>query len=129
MWGDDTMVVQDIANALGVYAVTVVRQAARLHLPFPRRSLRSAYVVRALGKPPGPERGNWLSKRQTYRQRWLAKRKAQPDLGRQGLRDAERPVYVWLMQHDHRWLQRHMPDKRSGGKKHNPNATHEACDA
>ncbi len=129
MWDDDTMIVQEIADALGVNYGTILRQGARLNLLFPRRCLRSVRDVRALRKLPGPKRAKWLSKRQTYRQRWLDKRKAQPELGRQGLRDAERPVYVWLMQHDHHWLQRHMPDKRSGGKKHNPSATHEARDA
>lgn len=119
MWNDDTMTLQDIADALGVYRELIVRRAARLRLPFPRRCLRSRNRMHALRKPPGPGQTNWLSKRQTYRQRWLTKYKDYPNFGRKDLRVVEPRAYMWLIQHDRDWLNRHMPDKRSGGKQHN----------
>jgi hypothetical protein len=116
LWRDETVSLRGMARKLGIDPATVKRQAARLELKFPRRSVKSR-VVRAssapLSKPVRVEPA--VSSLDSYRDAWLSAFRDEPDAGRTAVRNKVPRVYTWLRRNDFEWLEAHMPARRKSG--------------
>ncbi|MEH2039923.1 TnsD family transposase [Nostoc sp.] len=109
-WYDPLLTLKEIGNRLGVSVKTVLRQADRLKLTFPRpnttaraKDICSSLKLRATAYEVAT---NVI---ESCRQEWLALIAINIDLGRTQLRNKVPAVYGQLYKYDRDWLNEHLP--------------------
>lgn len=126
LWADENVSLGEIGRRLGVSALTVRRQAARLELPFPRAATSSRP---ASGGPPRHglrtdiDRASITAK---HKAAWLATREASPTANRKTLHRRLPAADKWLRAHEPEWLEQHMPPAQ---RSMNPGIPREPWDA
>ena len=114
-WWDNPSLTQDeLARKLGVACSTLMHQAARLGLAFPRPGSRSTSSEK-YKYVPHPRRP-WVidpEKLARYRKEWRATREKYPEEGISSLEKQVTQVYRWLKKHDSDWLKAHLPAQKS----------------
>lgn len=114
LWNTPGVGVISIAKRLGVSAVVIKVQAARLDLDFAVKNLRTGprygeKVTNTRRLDPTQEGGTQA----TYRSQWIATMGQHPDASVTELRALVRSVYVWLHRNDHEWLLSNRPAVRA----------------
>jgi hypothetical protein len=119
LWNDPLLSVEKISASLQATSTTVVKQAHRLNLLFPR--LRpgtnttiegnAKYLVRFKQKQQ-----NFQEAQVTYRNRWLTLRGNNLTLTRKQLRNLDVNLFDWLYRNDREWFESNLPSphKRIG---------------
>jgi len=119
-WHDTSVSTIKIAHRLGVRDATIVHQAIRLGLPFPRQGPRSsvthANVLTA--ERVARRQAELLSQLTTFRAAWLSEQNQNPKLTRTELANRLRRVYSWLYLHDREWLNAHKPPTNYSRRSH-----------
>lgn len=120
LWRDTSVSTIKIAQRLGVRDNTIVRQAIRLDLPFPRQGPRSSVthanllIVERLSQ----RQSEHLSKLETFRTAWLSEQSQNSQITRTELANRLRRVYSWLYVHDRKWLDAHKPSANYSRESH-----------
>ncbi len=111
LWHDTSISTNKIAKRLGIRNRTIVRQAMRLGLSFPRLGPLSSVTNQDIFQVENIARreAERLAQLRTYRNAWLSEQKKNPKITRTELASRLRRVYSWLYLHDHEWLEAHKP--------------------
>ncbi|MBD2498894.1 TnsD family Tn7-like transposition protein [Nostoc sp. FACHB-280] len=110
-WEDPLLTLKEISEHLGVRVKTVLRQADRLNLTFPRPNT----MARATELCPSLKRRVILPTlppaniSEDYRQQWLNVMVTNPGAGRTQLRSKIPAAYGHLYKYDREWLKEHLP--------------------
>ena len=109
-WYDPSLTLKEIGNRLGVSVKTVLRQADRLKLTFPRpnTTARAKDICPSL-KLRATAYEVATNVIESCRQGWLALIAINIDLGRTQLRNKVPAVYGQLYKYDRDWLNEHLP--------------------
>jgi hypothetical protein len=110
LWREDAHL-RDVAAALGVSKLTVVRHAIRLRLPMNIPGARDV-GPKTLERysNPRPQRED---ARAIYRKAWIAVRTRHPQASRKQLIGIAPFFYAWLRRYDPHWIEFHLPTPRS----------------
>lgn len=116
-WYDSSLTLKEIGQRLGVSVKTVLRQADKLKLIFPRpnTTARAKDLCPSL-KPRATTYEVATDVIESCRQQWLDLMAVNPDLGRTQLRSKAPAVYGQLYKYDRDWLNEHLPplQKKNG---------------
>ncbi|MBN3879587.1 MULTISPECIES: TnsD family transposase [unclassified Nostoc] len=109
-WEDSSLTLKEISQLLGVEVKTVLRQADRLKLTFPRPNTKA----RATELCPSlkPRAFTFIQAPdvlESCRQQWLELIEANPEVGRTQLRSKAPAIYAQLYKYDKNWLLEHLP--------------------
>lgn len=112
LWADSSIGVQGISHELQVSWKTVIKQAERLGLPFPRKSPQGHQVN--LTKPSSQKVSSITSfeRRDLYRETWKRARKENPEAPISDLVKSYASEYNWLNYNDKEWLETNMPPRK-----------------
>ncbi|MBD2340122.1 TniQ family protein [Calothrix sp. FACHB-156] len=109
-WEDSSLTLKEISQLLGVEVKTVLRQADRLKLTFPRPNTKAratelcpSLKSRAFTFIQAPD------VLERFRQQWLELIEANPEVGRTQLRSKAPAIYAQLYKYDKNWLLEHLP--------------------
>jgi hypothetical protein len=118
LWKDSEVSLSEIASQLGVSDSTVKRHAVLLELPFPRQGPRIVEINASLmhrwkdsySRKEMRESESYKQDRlESYKQEWLAVRKANPAAGRRSLTRRFATLHSWLKRYAPEWLEANMP--------------------
>ncbi|MEH2261827.1 TnsD family transposase [Nostoc sp.] len=109
-WEDSSLTLKEISQRLGVKVKTVLRQADKLKLTFPRPNTKA----RATELCPSlkPRIFSFIQAPdilENCRKQWLEVIEANPDAGRTQLRSKAPAIYGQLYKYDKNWLLKHLP--------------------
>jgi hypothetical protein len=106
-WADPSLTLRQMAITLGVDAMTVKNQAAKLNLPFPREGKRRIAMGGVyVHKQRDPERV-----KRNHRQAWVGLRRPNPNAGIKKIRSMAPALYAWLYRNDRAWLAQNQPPR------------------
>jgi hypothetical protein len=112
LWGDSSLSTYDIANQLGASHHSVIGQAIRLKLLYPRFSLHSGpdHIYNKLKKHIDRSTASKSKLLNYKRNEWLLALRENPTATRINLQKEILPnTYAWLYRYDREWLKSHMP--------------------
>ncbi|KAM3109119.1 TnsD family Tn7-like transposition protein [Phormidesmis sp. 146-33] len=118
LWDNPSLSVEKISAHLQASPTTVVKQAHRLNLSFPRLAHgtntvegNAKYLVRFKQKHQ-----NFQETQAIYRNQWLALRENHSTLTRKQLRNLDVNLFDWLYRNDREWFEDNLPSphKRVG---------------
>lgn len=112
-WADNSLTIRGIARRLAVYEATVVRQAIRLGLRYPRDVLRMEVSKEDLPRRKIIIRQPIEDALEDRRREWLKLIQAKPTASRNDLISAAYYLYFWLRRNDLTWLEGHIPFPRN----------------
>jgi hypothetical protein len=112
LWVDRSVSLKQLAKSLGTNIHTVKRQAARLHLVFPRPGTKSfkTCLSSEAERHLKQKYSNHEKRLLMNRKKWLAIIKRHPDVTHRWLRQNKLySIYLWVRKHDADWLKEHRP--------------------
>ncbi len=121
LWKNSEVSLSEIASQLGVSHNTVKRHAVWLELPFPRQGPRIVEINASLmhrwkdsySRKEMRESESYKQDRlESYKQEWLAVRKANPTAGRRSLKRRFAALHSWLKRYAPEWLEANMPARQ-----------------
>lgn len=121
LWSDPTISFKEILRRLGFSEPTVMMQAVRLGLSFPRLGPngRKTQLTKLLNSRNDKTKATELNKLESYRMALLSAMAENPGAGRSLLRVKFKRIYSWLYTYDYEWLNVLIPSRRSQ-KESNP---------
>ncbi|MBD2198575.1 MULTISPECIES: TnsD family Tn7-like transposition protein [Calothrix] len=114
LWEDSSLTLKQMGHHLGVEFKTVLRQASRLQLNFPRPNTKATATELCPSLQPRKKALN-LNKDviQSSRKKWLKLMRANPGMGRTRLRSKAPAIYSQLYNYDREWLKEHLPSPKT----------------
>ncbi len=113
-WSDASLTLKQIGERLGVDYKTVLRQADKLQLSFPRPNTRATATELCPSLKSSPISCSCMSDTlESYHKQWLEVMAANPEMGRMQLRNQASTIYAQLYKYDREWLKKHLPPRRT----------------
>lgn len=111
LWDDPSISATQISQQLGASHTTVVKQAHRLNLSFPRLGpcTRTVEGTAKYSMRCKENHQEFQENQSLYREQWLVFRKEHPTLTRKQLRSKNVNLYDWLYRNDSVWLENNLP--------------------
>jgi hypothetical protein len=100
---------KQLLDRFGVKQHTLDKQLIRLGLVSIREDGGCAKVDRRFRRALSPKQEEEIGER--HRKDWSEVLRANPELGRSALREKAPDHYIWLYQHDRKWLKANLPDR------------------
>lgn len=113
LWANLDVSLTEITKRLKAHRKTIIAYAARLNLPFPRKSKKGKLIESP--EPPLNKihQSDHSEKLTLYRQEWLSARAAYPSKGRTFMRNNFYRLHYWLNKYDKTWLEANSPASAS----------------
>ncbi len=114
LWEDSSLTLKQMGQHLGVEFKTVLRQASKLQLNFPRPNTKATATELCPSLQPRKKSLNLNQDViQSSRKQWLKLMRANPGMGRTRLRSKAPAIYGQLYNYDREWLQEHLPSPKT----------------
>ncbi|MEJ6483798.1 TnsD family Tn7-like transposition protein [Nostoc punctiforme UO1] len=114
LWEDSSLTLKQVGQHLGVDFKTVLRQANRLQLIFPRPNTKATATELCPSLQPCKKSFHINQDIiKSSRKQWLKLMRANPGMGRTRLRSKAPALYGQLYNYDRKWLQEHLPSPKT----------------